>query len=32
MIEGDLREAQRVRRVSGGTYHRHRVAPGSKAA
>jgi hypothetical protein len=32
LIEGDLRESQRTRRVSGGTYHRHRVAPGSKAA
>ncbi len=32
LIEEDLRESVRLRRIEGGTYHRHRVAPGRKAA
>ncbi|NID14330.1 hypothetical protein [Luteibacter yeojuensis] len=31
-IEDDLRECVRLRRIEGGAYQRHRVAPGRKAA
>lgn len=31
-IEVDLRESVRLRKIDGGSYHRHRVAPGRKAA